>query len=63
MSNNICFSCGSPSDVGVKILDNFLCGECEAAIVKTGVEEDDYQKWIRICELWDEQLINTLKEE
>lgn len=46
MAASGCLGCGEAVPGGMEICGQYLCPECEARLVRSKVEEIDYQHWI-----------------
>jgi len=54
MTTVICFGCGSSVSDGLNIWGQYLCPDCETRMVRSDVNQIDYQHWIDICrKFWE----------
>jgi DNA-directed RNA polymerase subunit RPC12/RpoP len=54
MAENLCLSCGKSDPDSLKILEMYLCGECESRLVKSRTDHADYRHWMASCrKLWE----------
>ncbi len=58
MDNPECFSCGSATSGGLKILGQYLCKDCETKLVQCQTGKIDYQHWIDCCRrFWEKSAV------
>lgn len=50
---HICIICGEPKTVGIRIIEQFICEECETEMVHTDVLDAKYPFFInRMKSIW-----------
>jgi hypothetical protein len=48
-----CLACGADDCAGLRLLQRFLCTECERQLVQTDVDAPQYEDWVRmIKKIW-----------
>jgi len=62
MTTVVCFGCGNLVSEALNIWGQYLCPDCEAQMLNSDVNQDDYQHWIDVCrKFWENTRIDLVE--